>query len=182
LAEGLSKLIDNAKIKGLLRGLKMAPNVFLSHLLFVDDIIIFGVGNVKEFKVIKSILDLYCTTTGMQINKDKSIMLSCTLEEVSLEQLKDCFPFSWKSLDEGKKYLGFDLKLVGYKVEDWLWIPRKIQARVSNWTFCLLSRGGHFGSNKLCFEQNSHLLGIHFQDTKKYPLENKEKFAFNSSG
>jgi hypothetical protein len=118
MVEGLIKLIENAKRKGLLKGLKMAPNVILSHLLFVDDIIIFGVGNVQEFKVLKSILDMYCATTKMQINRKKSIILSCSLEEDSLEQLKACFPFTMKSIDEGTKYLGFGLKPVGYIVED----------------------------------------------------------------
>lgn len=41
VAEGLSQLIQKAKREGKVRGLEVAVNMFISHLLFVDDILVF---------------------------------------------------------------------------------------------------------------------------------------------
>ena len=38
-------------------------------------------------------------------------------------------------LSQGVKYLGFLLKPVGYKYEDWLWLYNKIEARISVWCY-----------------------------------------------
>jgi hypothetical protein len=48
VAKGLSKLIQNAKISGMLKGLQICDLVVLTHLPFVDDVMIFGVGFSKE--------------------------------------------------------------------------------------------------------------------------------------
>jgi hypothetical protein len=87
MVEGLSRLISKAKKLGLLKGIKVSPEVFLTHFLFVEDIMIFGVGNLKEFLQLKSILDLFFTATSMQINRSKSSMMICTIKEDLLNQL-----------------------------------------------------------------------------------------------
>jgi hypothetical protein len=43
VAEGLSKLICNTRRSGELKGLKVSPSEVLSHLLFIDDVLLFGV-------------------------------------------------------------------------------------------------------------------------------------------
>jgi hypothetical protein len=57
------------------KGFKVSSTISLSHLLFVDDIILFGEGTVKEWESFKIILDLLCAATGMQINVNKSQLL-----------------------------------------------------------------------------------------------------------
>jgi hypothetical protein len=47
VAKGLSRLIHEARRKGLLKGLKIIDSKFNSHFVFVDDVILFRVGNVK---------------------------------------------------------------------------------------------------------------------------------------
>jgi hypothetical protein len=47
VAEGLSKLIQEARSQGLLKGMKITEFEFISHFLFVDDVMLFGAGNVK---------------------------------------------------------------------------------------------------------------------------------------
>jgi hypothetical protein len=44
VADGLSRLIHQARSKSIIKGMKITQEEILTHLLFVDDIIIFGVG------------------------------------------------------------------------------------------------------------------------------------------
>lgn len=71
-AEGLSRLISNAKRSGLVKGLEVAVNLFITHLLFVDDILLFTNGSLIEIKELKRILDLFLKATGLQVNSRKS--------------------------------------------------------------------------------------------------------------
>lgn len=91
--------------------------------------------------MLKTIIDLLCVATGPQINVENSIVLTCSLENEIIKQSEVSLPFKQKIIDEGTKYLGIDLKPCGYRMENWLWLPRKIQARVINWAFKTLSRG-----------------------------------------
>eukprot|EP00253_Pinus_taeda_P002268 PITA_02268 len=65
-AEGLSRLISNAKRSGLVKGLEVVVNLFITHLLFVDDILLFTNGSLIEIKELKSILDLFLKAIGLQ--------------------------------------------------------------------------------------------------------------------
>lgn len=52
--EGLSLLIYEAKRKGLIKGVKVAPALYLTHLLFIDDVLLFGtscLGNGNTFGI-----------------------------------------------------------------------------------------------------------------------------------
>ena len=42
--EGLSLLITDAKNNGLIRGIQISSSLALTHLLFVDDVILMGTG------------------------------------------------------------------------------------------------------------------------------------------
>ena len=42
----------------------------------------------------------------------------------------------------GFKYLGYNLKPLGYSIKDWKWILKEIEKRISHWYFRLLSLGG----------------------------------------
>jgi len=72
VAEGLSQLILVAKRKGEIHGGEVAVNLFITHLLFVDDILLFNNGRRSETKELKRILDLFRKATSMQVNKEKN--------------------------------------------------------------------------------------------------------------
>ena len=42
--EGLSLLIADARAHGLIKGIKISSSLALTHLLFVDDVIMLGIG------------------------------------------------------------------------------------------------------------------------------------------
>eukprot|EP00253_Pinus_taeda_P023181 PITA_23181 len=140
--EGLSRLIILEKRSGGLQGLKITEQFYLTHLLFVDDILIFLNGSVRDLTSLNEILNLFCRATGMEINREKStISLSaCTIQESQIASQN--FPFQATDLMGGLKYLGFRLKPDGYKIANWTWLITKVEKRINCWCHKFLSRAG----------------------------------------
>jgi hypothetical protein len=63
ITEGLSRLIKNAIHQGIIKGIKISQYFFIMHLLFVDDIILFGESTVKKWETIKYIMNLFFVVT-----------------------------------------------------------------------------------------------------------------------
>ena len=57
--EGLILLIDDACRNGLIKGIKISHQLSLTHLLFVDDVILYGFGTCEEWAAFKVILDTF---------------------------------------------------------------------------------------------------------------------------
>lgn len=142
VAEGLSQLIHKARRDGKVKGIEVAINLFITHLLFVDDILIFTNGSPNEIKEYKSIFDLFLKASGMQINSRKSQICAADLVRRERDRLTNLFTFPLQPLDTPFKYLGFWLKPVAYKKEDWNWLIAKIESRINHWSFRWLSRAG----------------------------------------
>eukprot|EP00253_Pinus_taeda_P018177 PITA_18177 len=142
VAEGLSHLIRLAKREGAVKGLEVAVNMFITHLLFVDDILLFTNGNLNEIRELKNILDLFMKATGMQINYRKSQLITEGLNRLEKNQISSLLPFDVLSMENPFKYLGFLLKPNAYRKQDWNWLVAKIEARISHWSFKWLSRAG----------------------------------------
>lgn len=68
-AEGLSQLIHFAIRKGDYKVIEIAINLFISHLIFVDDILLFCDGSRGALAKLKSIMDLFLKATSMSINE-----------------------------------------------------------------------------------------------------------------
>ena len=71
-----------------------------------DDIILFGIGNIVEWKVYKKILDLFCKATGMDFSPQKSYFLEVGWKAKDLAMLKELMSFEVKPIEVGFKYLG----------------------------------------------------------------------------
>jgi hypothetical protein len=74
----------------------------------------------------------------------------------SQKRKKDSFdnisPFEEKTIDEGLKYLGFNLKPNDYRKEDWTWLLKKLEKRLISWSHKWLSRAGRLVLVKLVLE------------------------------
>uniref|UniRef100_A0A803QGH5 Reverse transcriptase domain-containing protein n=1 Tax=Cannabis sativa TaxID=3483 RepID=A0A803QGH5_CANSA len=71
----LSRLLQDYTHKGKIRGMKVtrtAPSI--THLMFVDDVILFGQATIKEAQAFMDCLHLYCSWSGQAINLQKSIV------------------------------------------------------------------------------------------------------------
>eukprot|EP00253_Pinus_taeda_P007705 PITA_07705 len=141
-AEGLSRLISSAKSSGLVKGLEVAVNLFITHLLFVDDILLFTNGNINEIKEIKIIIDLFLKATGLQINERKSHLIFEGLSRQEEILIASHLPFGTCNMEQPFKYLGFWLKPSSYRKQDWNWLVAMIEQKISHWSFKWLSRAG----------------------------------------
>ena len=62
------------------------------------------------------------------------------------------FSYDILPLQGGFKYLGFFLKPNGYKIQDWVWLLRRFEARIGGWGHKFLSIGGRFVLTKSVLE------------------------------
>jgi hypothetical protein len=72
VVEGISRIVMEAKRRGILQGIKIG-SILLTHLLFVDDIYVFLNGTERESIKVKEILIL-CMAIGMEVNVQKSLI------------------------------------------------------------------------------------------------------------
>jgi len=140
--EALSRMVNQAVDLGSFQGLKVALGTLISHLLFVDDVLILGSGNIDYWKALKVILSKFCEATGLSINLHKSVFIAQNIDPILRRFLLSKFKIQIESLDQGVKYLGFSLKPNCYRISDWTWIIKKIEKKIGNWTFRWLSLGG----------------------------------------
>eukprot|EP00253_Pinus_taeda_P026585 PITA_26585 len=140
--DALSRLIDSAKRNGDFSGLRITNECSLTHLLFVDDVMIFLDGSIRDSRSFSNIINLFSSATGMLANHSKSyIILSKTSIHESL-LAQQCFPYSIHPPDHGLKYLGFRIKPVSSKIIDWIWLVAKLEKRLNIWSHRYLSRAG----------------------------------------
>eukprot|EP00253_Pinus_taeda_P031439 PITA_31439 len=140
--EALSRLICSPKREGSIRGLKITEECYLTHLLFVDDVLILLDGSIQDTSSFNRILNLFAHATGMEVNKEKSTI---TLVGTSVNEsfsTKHAFPYSTQPLDRGLKYLGYWLKPTNQKIAGWGRLVSKIEKKISCWYFRYLSRAG----------------------------------------
>jgi hypothetical protein len=69
-------MVNQAVDLGSFQGLKVALNTLISHLLFVDDVLILGSGNINYWKTLKVILSKFCEATILFINQHKSVFIA----------------------------------------------------------------------------------------------------------
>ena len=91
--EGLSLLIKDARENGLIRGIKISSALALTHLLFVDDVILLGTGTLHEWMAFKVILSTFCKASGMSISLEKSGFLYNNIDEETLLSIARVLPY-----------------------------------------------------------------------------------------
>eukprot|EP00253_Pinus_taeda_P029832 PITA_29832 len=99
IMDGLSRLITSTKRDDDLCGLKISDDWFLTHLLFVDDVIIFLDGIIRDSRTFSKILTLFSSATGMLANNSKSTI---TFTRTSLHEAQfahHLFPYRINPLD-----------------------------------------------------------------------------------
>ena len=142
IIESLSRIIMDAQQKGHIKGFQYSPNLSLTHLLFVDNVFLFGIGTVDEWGAYKEALDLFCSATGMSVNKEKYSFLYRNVAEETRCQISVLLPYIMAPITSGFKYLGYRLKPLGYRSSDWIWMVEIFENKIKNWTYRLLALGG----------------------------------------
>ena len=104
-AEGLSALLRNAATGGDIQGFSICRNgPKLTHLLFVDDCLIFFRSTLAECNNIQELLAFYEITSGQMINKEKTtLFFSRDTDEQTQEAIK--LAFNVPTIQHYEKYL-----------------------------------------------------------------------------
>ena len=72
VAEGLSRALLSAKNNGIFRGISFGNKLSLTHVLFVDDIVMITDGSAQSLFMLYEILMDFTKSSGMMINENKS--------------------------------------------------------------------------------------------------------------
>jgi hypothetical protein len=137
--EGLSILLKIKQAEGHLTGIKISGRLHILHLLFVDDVLILTSAEPDEWTLIHSILNSFCSASGLEINLQKSIFLLSNTQETSLSDITALFGIKALELEKGFSYLGFLLKSTRYSSKDWHWLFDKFNNKIQHWCNRLLS-------------------------------------------
>ena len=111
-------MIADARAHGLIRGIKITPSLALTHLLFVNDVIILGTCTLFEWMAFDVILSTFCKASGMCISIEKSCFLYNNLDVDVGTDIARFLPYKMDPISSGFKYLGYNLKPLGYKSND----------------------------------------------------------------
>ena len=107
--EGLSLMIFDAIEHGLIRGIKISPSLALTHLLFVDDVILLGTGTLLEWIAFDVILGTFCKASRMTISIDKSSFLFNNVDKDTLGDIARVLPYKMEPIASGSNILDFIL-------------------------------------------------------------------------
>ena len=81
-----------------MNGIVVSQHQQITHLLFVDDVLIFCSRNVQDMNTLADILALFSTATGMEINVGKSTLSTHRMDVDEVGRATHCFPlfrFRW---------------------------------------------------------------------------------------
>jgi hypothetical protein len=178
VVEGLSRAIQEQVRENNIEGIPVARGLNITHLMFVDDVILFGSGNISEWEVFKEVMDLFCKATWMAFSPQKSSFLEAGWKAEDLALLKELIPFEVKPVEVGFKYLGCFLKPNCYTKADWQWMEKKFEKRISNWSHRWLTLGGRVTLVKVVLES----IPVYWLSVEKIPkgiLNNIRKRMFS---
>jgi len=140
--EAIRRQIKKAQVEGKFTGLRITKGFNLTHLMFIDDVLIMGIASLEEWLCLKEILDSFCQASRLEINYHKSMFFFNNVEPEQLSAYEDLYDISFAHIDSGFKYLGFFLKPNDYKIDDWRWLVKKLENKLGHWTSHWLSLGG----------------------------------------
>jgi hypothetical protein len=140
--EVFSRLMFKEESEGSIQGLKIARSCpAINHLLFADDLLIFGKATVSVAANIKSCLEKYCNWSGQLINPSKSsIRFSKNTWPARIAAISVTFPYP--SILGTSMYLGLPILLGNAKKRVFQGIIDKVKSRIEGWRAKTLFQAG----------------------------------------
>ena len=83
VAEGLSRALISAINMADFQGIKTSLDLRITHLLFMDDVLILSSGRKRDVETLATILQLFQDATGMIINSQKSTLSLIGIDEAT---------------------------------------------------------------------------------------------------
>ena len=95
VAEGLSRALSHEKWHGAFKGMVISHKLRLSHLLFIDDILIFCDDSRRDEKTLEKTMNILKKETCMVVNDQKSILTTTFLTDEEEHCYATIFPFQF---------------------------------------------------------------------------------------
>ncbi|KAL5581946.1 hypothetical protein UlMin_014388 [Ulmus minor] len=135
----LSRLFNSKIENGFIHGLKLTRGGLpLHHLLFADDIFVFGKACATEASSIKDTLDTFCSWSGLSFNNSKSsIFFSSNTSRAAANQLTSMLGFERIPIDSC--YLGLPI-FRSNKKNDFNFLVECLDSKLAGWKARLLSK------------------------------------------
>jgi hypothetical protein len=127
---------------GSIHGLRIARNYLaIHHLLFADDLLIFGKATISVAASIKSCLDKYCRWSGQMVNTSKSsIKFNRNILPSESEAISSIIPYP--SNLSTSLYLGLPILIGNSKKRAFQGMIDKVLGRIERWKAKSLSQAG----------------------------------------
>eukprot|EP00253_Pinus_taeda_P030029 PITA_30029 len=147
--KGLNRLIGEDHKQGRIAGIKITDTCILTHLLFVDDVLIFLNGGIGDLTSLHNAFGIFQKATRMVLNEEKSTITTTRCSQHEIYYALRRFSFTPIPLQEGLRYLGYQLKPHG---ADWTWLITKVEKRLNVSYHKYLSRAGRLILIKVVLE------------------------------
>jgi hypothetical protein len=140
--EVLSRLFHQQESIGLLKGIRIAKACPpINHLLFADDLIIFGKATSSDANSISTCLHKYCSWSGQKVNSGKSsILFSKNTSSASISSILGIIPFKLSS--SNTFHLGLPLLFGASRKEAFQPLLDKVLSKLNGWRAKTLSQAG----------------------------------------
>ena len=135
-------LLAQAESKQHIHGLKFSSQLFISHLLFADDSLIFTRATTEDCINLKAIFECYAVASGQIFNFEKSsIFFSVNTPAAQVAAIKNIFKL--QVVSRHAKYLGLPAMVGRKKMTFFNDIKLRVLNKISNWNNKLFSSGGN---------------------------------------
>lgn len=121
------------------------PNI--SHLAFVDDVLLFAEAGVEQIMLMKGILDVFCRVSGQKVSEEKTRIFFSQNANSNLRQ-QICDNSGFQVTNDLGKYLGVPILHNRVNRRSFQFILDKVDQRLSNWKVKTLSFAGRLTLTK----------------------------------
>ncbi|PKU75902.1 Putative ribonuclease H protein [Dendrobium catenatum] len=123
--DALSNLLENRGFKGI-----TLNDYTISHLLYADDVLIFGEATLDNCSLLVSILNEFASMTGLHVNHEKCAIM---FPKHVHNQIDICNALSIYTISNNIKYLGIPLAFYRLKIEDYMPLIDSIHKKLTGW-------------------------------------------------
>jgi ribonuclease HI len=148
----LSHLILQAVEEGKWRGIKAGrTGPEISHLMFADDLLLFGTASDNQMKCMLEVLKEFCQLSGQEVSQEKtSLLFSRNVDRGTRNNLIQRSGFS--VTNEFGKYLGVPLVGRAPKRHDFNYLIEQVSSKLAAWKATQLSFAGRLTLAKSVIE------------------------------
>ena len=138
----LSKLLDSAVVHRVFSFHPKCKKIHLTHLSFVDDLLIFSKGNLNSIIGIKNVMDQFYLYSRLQLNSSKCELFWSRVNGGKLMEIQQATRFKLGILLV--RYLGVPLVTRRLTKKDCNPLVHKITERNKHWTTKFLTYAGRY--------------------------------------